>query len=80
MTQSSDPGPAELIERSGKTLLVLAVESGTSIPTVLRAKQTNAWPTQHRTRDGLRRALGLPPAVPSAAQPSPVLPSAQGEG
>lgn len=54
-----EQGPSELIAKSGKTLFALAVESGTSIPTILKAKQTNEWPAQSRTRSGLRRALGL---------------------
>lgn len=64
-----EPGPAELIAKSGKTHLVLAAEAGVSLMTVLKAKQSNAWPAQLRTRTGLRRALGLDATPADAPRP-----------
>lgn len=44
---------------TGKTMLHLAVESGISSNTLYRHRADNTWPAQARTREGLRRALGL---------------------
>jgi hypothetical protein len=68
----STEGPAELIEGSGKTLFQLAWESGTSIPTVSKAKTLNQWPMQRRTREGLMRALGVLPRESSDQNPPQV--------
>lgn len=58
-TTPKEPGPAELIAKDGRPLHYIAVSAEVSIDTVLKAKQTNEWPSQHRTRTSLRRALGL---------------------
>lgn len=59
MKKTHEPGPAELIAKDGRALHYIAVSAGVSVETVFKAKHTDAWPTQHRTRQGLRRALGL---------------------
>ena len=53
------PSIRELVERSGKTTLVLCVEAGISQTTLTRAKKTNEWPTQNRPRLALQKALGV---------------------
>ncbi len=63
-------GPAELIRASGKDQMTLAVAGGISIRTVWKAAHTNRWPAQRRTREGLRRALGLPPEVAPIQTPA----------
>lgn len=68
MPRHSEPGPAELIAKDGRALHYIAAAAGVSIETVFMAKKLDQWPAQHRTRTGLRRALGLDqPAAPSPA-------------
>lgn len=71
--QPTEPGPAELIVKDGRALHYIAAAAGVSIETVWKARQTNAWPVQHRTRTGLRRALGLdqPALAPAGGQVVP---------
>lgn len=59
-----DEGPAALIRASGKTLKQIANEAGVSLDLVYRCKARDYWPSQQRTRTGLRRALGLPEQIP----------------
>lgn len=71
MPDTSEPGPTELITKDGRALHYIAAAAGVSVGTVLSAKQSNQWPTQHRPRTGLRRALGLDqPATPAPAPAS----------
>jgi lambda repressor-like predicted transcriptional regulator len=55
--------PREAIEswlaKTGKTMLHLSVEAGIHSNTLYRHRAENTWPGQARTREGLRRALGL---------------------
>ena len=64
---TNEPGPAELIAKDGRALHYIAAAAGVSVPTVIKARDENEWPDQHRTRSGLRRALGLdlPAATPA---------------
>lgn len=59
--RQSEPKPRKLIATSGLTLVELAAKAGLAIETVRKAKATNQWPPFKRTREGLRRALGLNP-------------------
>ena len=63
-------GPKELIERDGRSMQAIAAAAGISYDTVLYAKLRNRWPSQWRTRQGLRRALGLPETVVCATAPA----------
>jgi hypothetical protein len=53
-------GPAELL-RSVPSLRALARAAGLDVKTLLIARDSDTWPAQRRTRDALRRALGLEP-------------------
>lgn len=63
-------GPATLIRSSGKTYLELAAAGNISINTVTYAVRKDAWPAHRRTREGLRRALGLPPEAAPIQTPA----------
>ncbi len=65
--QQTEPGPRELITKAtdaGTTLIQIAVAAGVGHVTVAKARDENEWPQQLRTRNGLRRALGLAPIQP----------------
>lgn len=64
--QPTEPGPSDLIAKDGRALHYIAAAAGVSIDTVLKAKQANEWPPQRRTREALRRALGVEPPDPNA--------------
>ena len=58
-------GPADLL-RAVTSLSALARSAGLNVKTLLIARDTDTWPAQRRTRDALRRALGIeaPPTFP----------------
>ena len=56
---TEQPTIRELVERTGKTTLVLCAEAGISQTTLTRAKMTNEWPRQQRPRLALQKALGV---------------------
>jgi hypothetical protein len=60
------PSIRELVERTGKTTLVLCAEAGISQTTLTRAKMTNQWPRQARPRAALQKLLGVAPALVEA--------------
>lgn len=51
--------PVPLIEADGRPLRQIAAAANLDIKTVLKAKHTNTWPRQFRTRTALMAALGL---------------------
>jgi hypothetical protein len=67
MTDPNSPAetesPAALL-RQVPSLSALARAAGLDIKTLLIARDANAWPAHRRTREALRRALGLEPGHP----------------
>lgn len=56
-------GPAALL-RQVPSLSALARAAGVDIKTLIAARDANSWPAHRRTREALRRALGLEPGHP----------------
>lgn len=59
-TCAEGESPAVLL-RQVPSLRALARAAGLDIKTLLIARDANTWPPQRRTREALRRALGLEP-------------------
>lgn len=67
MTDPNSPAETEspaVLLRQVPSLSALARAARLDVKTLLIARDTNTWPAHRRTRDALRRALGLEPGHP----------------